>query len=314
MICSVINYKGGVGKTTVTANIAAQLAAEGNKVLLVDLDPQTNLTFSFVRVDEWKRDYQERTIKKWYDSFIDSDQELHLQDLVIRPFRVNERLREMDSSGSIDLISSHLGLINVDLELSAKLWGGSERSNRRNFLVVYSRLKEGLKQLEAHNYDYIFIDCPPNFNVVTKTAIVASSTLLVPARPDYLSTIGIEQLQRHAKELVSEYNNKMEKDELGTEFDPIDPALAGVIFTMVEKRKGEPISALRQYIEQVIHQEIPAFETVVRENKTIYSDAPALGVPVVLQRVSGDTYRDIQTELKELTEEFQQRSRIGGRL
>lgn len=107
MICSVINYKGGVGKTTVTANIAAQLAAEGHKVLLVDLDPQTNLTFSFVRVDEWKRDYQDKTIKKWYDSFIDSDQELHLQDLVIRPFRVNERLREMNSSGSIDLISSY---------------------------------------------------------------------------------------------------------------------------------------------------------------------------------------------------------------
>ncbi|MFN7249930.1 MAG: ParA family protein [Anaerobacillus sp.] len=314
MICSVINYKGGVGKTTVTANIAAQLAAEGNKVLLVDLDPQTNLTFSFVRVDEWMRDYQDRTIKKWYDSFIDSDQELHLEDLVIRPFRVNERLRDMNSSGSIDLISSHLGLINVDLELSAKLWGGSERSNRRNFLVVYSRLKEGLKQLEAQNYDYIFIDCPPNFNVVTKTAIVSSEILLVPARPDYLSTIGIEQLQRHAKELVSEYNNKLEKDELGTEFETIEPALAGVIFTMVEKRKGEPISALRQYIEQVIHQEIPAFETVVRENKTIYSDAPALGVPVVLQRVSGDTYRDIQTELKKLTEEFQQRTRIGGRL
>ncbi|MCT8139143.1 AAA family ATPase [Anaerobacillus sp. CMMVII] len=314
MICSVINYKGGVGKTTVTANIAAQLAREGNKVLLVDLDPQTNLTFSFIRVDEWKRDYQDRTIKRWYDSFIDSDQELHLQDLVIRPFRVNERLREMNSSGSIDLISSHLGLINVDLELSAKLWGGSERSNRRNFLFVYSRLKEGLKQLEAQNYDYIFIDCPPNFNVVTKTAIVASDTLLIPARPDYLSTIGIEQLQRHAKELVFEYNNKLEKDDLGTEFERIAPTLAGVVFTMVEKRRGEPISALRQYIEQVINQEIPAFETVVRENKTVFSDAPELGVPVVLQRLSGDTYRSIQTELKELTEEFEERLSNGGSL
>lgn len=312
MIFSVINYKGGVGKTTVTANVASELAKEGKKVLLVDLDPQTNLTFSFIKVDEWKRDFQDRTIKKWYDAFIDSDLELNLVDLVIRPFRVNKRLRDLNCAGSIDLISSHLGLINVDSELSAKLWGGSERTNRRNFLVVYSRLKEGIKQLENQNYDYIFIDCPPNFNVVTKTAIAASDKLIVPARPDYLSTIGIEQLQKHVKELVFDFNNKLAFDDLRNEFELIDPDLAGVIFTMVEKRKDEPISALRHYIHQVKQLEIPTFETVIRENKTIYANAPEEGIPVVLQKVSGDTYKNIQTELKHLTKEFKERIVGGG--
>ncbi len=311
MIISVINYKGGVGKTTVTANVAAELANAGKKVLLVDLDPQTNLTFSFIKVDEWKSDFQHRTIKKWYDAFIDSDKELNLNDLVIRPYRVNKRLRELNSSGCIDLISSHLGLINVDSELSAKLWGGSERTNRRNFLVVYSRLKEGIKQLDHQDYDYIFIDCPPNFNVVTKTAIVGSDTLIVPARPDYLSTIGIEQLQQHVRELVFDYNHKLTFDDLEDEFELIDPVLVGVIFTMVEKRNDEPISALRNYIQQVKNFEIPTFETVVRENKTIYANAPEDGLPVVLQRVSRDTYKKIQFELSQLTKELQNRIQGG---
>ncbi len=69
-IVSVINYKGGVGKTTVTANLAAELAHRGYNVLLLDLDPQASLTFSFMRPEDWKELYAEsRTIKKWFDSF-----------------------------------------------------------------------------------------------------------------------------------------------------------------------------------------------------------------------------------------------------
>ncbi len=69
-VVSVINYKGGVGKTTTTANLAAELAWRGKRVLLLDLDAQASLTFSFVRPDYWQDHLAtDKTIKSWFDSF-----------------------------------------------------------------------------------------------------------------------------------------------------------------------------------------------------------------------------------------------------
>lgn len=304
-VISVINYKGGVGKTTLTSNLGAELAFKGYKVLLVDLDPQTNLTFSFVQVDEWENHYEDQTIKKWFDSFIDEDADFNLEELLISPSRVNRRLNQFNNAGSIDLISSHLGLINVDLELSAKLWGGSERQNRRNFVRVHSRLKEGLGQLASLNYDFVIIDCPPNFNIVTKTAIIASDVVLLPAKADYLSTIGITQVDKNISELVEEYNSKIISGEF-TEYQQINPQLMGVVFNMVGIRNGEPIRAQQQYIAQVEREGIRVFDTKLRENKTIYANAPEAGVPVVLKDVQGgETYFNVRSELEELVVELE---------
>lgn len=188
-VISIINYKGGVGKTTLTANIAARLAKRGKKVLAIDLDPQSNLTFYFIKVDTWKDKYQDsKTIKKWYDNFIERGSISNLNDLVIIPEEVNKLVNE-----NLHLICSHLALINVDLELAVMLGGATPRQQINNFLEVYSHLAKGLNLLK-HLYDYILIDCPPNFNIVTKTAIVASDYYLIPAKLDYLSTIGTQQL------------------------------------------------------------------------------------------------------------------------
>src|SRR6266581_2090672 len=90
-VVSVINYKGGVGKTTLTANIGADLAARGCKVLLVDLDPQASLTFSFFRVEQWEEHLaQQRTILQWFESFIANGEPESLDKYIVLPKTVNE--------------------------------------------------------------------------------------------------------------------------------------------------------------------------------------------------------------------------------
>jgi len=69
-VISVVNYKGGVGKTTLTANIGGQIAAWGKRVLLIDLGPQASLTFSFLRPEQWRSELADRrTIKHWFEEW-----------------------------------------------------------------------------------------------------------------------------------------------------------------------------------------------------------------------------------------------------
>ena len=302
---SVINYKGGVGKTTVVANIAAELGWRDERVLLIDLDPQASLTFSFLSVDTWAQDYAEnKTIRNWYDAYIDQDQDLELSSLIITPSRINQIISESGNSGHLDIICSHLALINIDLELATRLGGASLRQTRNNFLRLHSRLLEGLESSSVKEvYDYVIIDCPPNFNIVTKTAIVASDRILVPAIPDFLSTLGINELRRHIAELVNDFNGFAEQQG-EVVYNTIAPSIMGVIPTMVQIYAGEPISAQMQFINNLKRTGLPVFDTFIRRNNSIYGDAPQYGVPVVLGSVSGRRYTTPQEEMEELTTEF----------
>ena len=150
-------------------------------------------------------------------------------------------------------------------------------------------------------YNYVLIDCPPNFNIVTKTAIVASDRILVPAIPDYLSTLGIEELQRHIGELVNDFNSFVEERNTPS-FDKIDPSIMGVVPTMVRIYANRPISAQSQFINRIRQTGLPVFDTYVRRNDTTFGSAPEYGVPVVLGNPSVN--RD---ELEGLTTEFLER-------
>lgn len=287
-VVSIINYKGGVGKTTVTANLASEMVRRKKKVLVIDLDPQTNLTFSYMKVEEWSQTYEEkRTIKYWFDSIIDGTKPIPtFKELIV-------------NKNGVDLICSHLGLIDVDIELAAGLSAGTERQHRNNFVKTYSYIKNELKTIEEE-YDIVLFDCPPNFSIVTKNALIASDYYIVPAKMDYLSTLGINQLKNHVDSLVKQFNNY-----ISDENKKANPVFLGVIATMIAVRNNEPISAQKTYIQQLKRNGIEIFDSMIRENKTIYADAPEYGIPVVCQSVSGgNTYRQVVSELKDLTTEF----------
>ncbi|MDX9931803.1 MAG: AAA family ATPase [Bacteroidales bacterium] len=296
-IISVINYKGGVGKTTLTANLAAELANRDYNVLMIDLDPQASLSFSFVKPDDWKTDLAtNKTIKNWFKPSNKKTSKPKFADLIFEPHNVKNHLK---GKGKLHLVSSHLELINVDLELATLLSGANLKQAKQNFIKVHKTLADGIEQLRDE-YDVILIDCPPNFNIVTKNAIVASDNILIPAKPDYLSTLGIDYLIKSLNELISDFNEycKVEDDET---VDEINPIIIGVLFTMVQFYGGEPISAIRPFISQTKKLKIPVFEAYFRENKTLFADAPQYGVPVVLS----NSYRpDIVQEINEFVDEF----------
>ncbi|HEM8211167.1 AAA family ATPase [Proteus vulgaris] len=302
-VVSVINYKGGVGKTTVTANLAAELAKQGKRVLLLDMDAQASLTFSFVTPDYWEDELQDDlTIKNYFDCVTQGTKPPSLSDFMIVPEEVNNYLDELGCDGVIHLIPSHLGLINVDLELATQLGGANLNQSKRNYLKVHGRLRESIEELARDNYDIVLIDCPPNFNIVTKNALIASDQILIPAKPDYLSTLGIDYLYRSVNQLVDEFNEYASMD---SNIRITNPRILGVVFTMIQLYSERPISSQRQYISQTRRLGLPIFDCFFRENKSIFASAPQDGIPVALHEYNeGGTYSSVVDEITDFVNEF----------
>lgn len=301
-IISVINYKGGVGKTTVTANLAGELAYRGKKVLLLDMDAQASLTFSFVTPDYWDENLEEsKTIKNWFDCISEGNATIPLSNLIIKPSKINDFLSRKGKDGVVDLISSHLGLINVDLELATLLGGANMTQTKKNYIKVHGKLRSEIQEVASSEYDIVLIDCPPNFNIVTKNALIASDKILIPAKPDYLSTLGIDYLHRSVESLVGEFN---EYAALDSETEEVSPEFLGVVFTMIQMYGGSPISAQRQYIAQTKRLGVPVMDNNFRENKSIFSEAPQNGLPVVLNGYSNNTHSEVVSEIECFVDEF----------
>jgi chromosome partitioning protein len=152
---SLINNKGGVGKTTSTLNIGKALSLKGKKVLLVDIDPQGNLTDAFININALKH-----TIKDLLEGTI-SD--------------INEVLLK----GVAD---------NIDLIPSNNLLNGTEE-NILNKVARETLLKRILEPIKS-NYDYILIDCPPSLNLLVLNSLTASTEAIIPIATEYHALTG----------------------------------------------------------------------------------------------------------------------------
>jgi chromosome partitioning protein len=153
------NQKGGVGKTTTVVNLASLLALAGDRILLIDLDPQGNAT-SGLGID---RASLERST---YDGIIDG---VDLADLVTR-----------GTSPGVDVIPSAIALAGAEVELASA--GSRER-----------RLRTALAGL-VDRYDVIFIDCPPSLGLLTVNALTAADAVLIPLQCEYYALEGLTQL------------------------------------------------------------------------------------------------------------------------
>ena len=159
-VISIINQKGGVGKTTTAVNLAAYLSAYGKKVLLIDIDPQGNAS-SGLGVN-----YQNLE-KGLYDVLMVD--EMTFQDILLKTKIENLHL----APANLDLAGANVELVNV---------------NRREF-----RLSDNLRSI-LNDYDYILIDNPPSLGVLTINGMVAADELLIPVQCEYYALEGLSQL------------------------------------------------------------------------------------------------------------------------
>ena len=191
VIVSCVNLKGGVGKTALAVNMAA-IAGDvyDKKTLLIDVDPQTNATFSCIPVDAWERHSAENgTIA----DVLGLRAHTSAEDTAKTP----ENVIIPNVFANVDLLPSHLDLFTVDLDLAG-------RTRRESILSRELREVVG-------NYDLIVCDCPPNLTLPTQNALAISSYYIVPVSLDYLSGLGIglliDRVSRFSREVERTVQN-----------------------------------------------------------------------------------------------------------
>jgi chromosome partitioning protein len=305
-VISIVNYKGGVGKTTVTANLGAELAKQGKNILLIDLDPQASLTFSFIKPEDWKGILSEsKTVLNWFGPSSNRTKS-PFTNLIYSP---SELISHLKFEGKFDLISSHLDLIDTEIEMASELGGTTLRQTKNNYLDIHSRLAKGIKELDPNQYDYVLIDCPQNFNIITKNAITACDFVMIPAKADYLSTLGILYLQRSFNNFVKEYNEFIDFND-DSNLYRISPEILGIIFTMIQFYRDEPIKTSKEYIREIKLLKLTVFDSYIRENNTIFGEAPDSKEPVVLKKSTNEAEKKVIEEIKQFVNEFEKKLHI----
>lgn len=175
-VIAISNQKGGVGKTTTTINLAAALAAEGQRVLIVDLDPQGNASTGLGLMPE--------------------DRELTAYDVLLDDASAMDCVYATEIEG-LYLIPSTVDLSSADIELMS--------NEKRSFL-----LHDALRSSEVvENFTYILIDCPPSLNLLTVNAMVASDSVLVPLQSEFFALEGLSQLMLTIREIRTTANNRL---------------------------------------------------------------------------------------------------------
>ena len=256
------NQKGGVGKTTTAINLGTALAAVGERVLVIDLDPQGNASTGF------GVERKDRVVSA-YDVLVGT----RLAEDAIVPTQVP----------GLDLMPSTMDLLGAELELSSV----SRRSHRLrdalHRMPLSGHVREGRDaEVSKRPYTYILIDCPPSLNLLTINAMTAADSILVPLQCEFFALEGLSQLLRTVERVKTSLNPDLD--------------IQGIVLTMYDKRNN-----LSTQVEEDVRSYLgdKVYRTVIPRNVRI-SEAPSYGKPAIvydLKCTGSQAYLKLAAEL-----------------